>query len=694
MDTFEKDFGSLCFSDSVMRQYLPIEVYNALKRNIDGIEPLSLETANAVAEAMMHWAVSKGATHYCHWFMPMTDLTSEKHDSFLTAGQDGYPILEFSGKNLLKGESDASSFPSGGLRATFEARGYTTWDCTSWAFVREGSLYIPTAFCSYNGEALDKKTPLLRSMDAISAAAVRMLNLCGETEVKRVIPNVGAEQEYFLIDKEVYVRRKDLILTGRTLIGKLPPKGQDLADHYAGSLRKRVSEYMQELDRELWKLGVYAHTRHNESAPAQHELAPVYEIVNIAADHNYLTMTLMKRIAEKHGFVCLLHEKPFNGVNGSGKHNNWSLSADNGLNLLDPGKDIKENKIFLLTLAAVIDAVNRHADLLRMSIATAGNDVRLGSGEAPPAIISIYLGDELTYILEQIKTGGSSKRNAKSVNLDVKSMPSFMQDSTDRNRTSPFAFTGNKFEFRMVGSNSSLGTPNTILNSIVAESMNIIGDRLEKSRDTRKEIDEIIKEYAVKNERIIYNGNNYSKQWREEAARRGLKDIRTTAEALEILKDKKTVKMFGDTKVYSEAETNSRYESLMDQYCKTIKIEGAALSEIIRQDIIPASNRYLSELAKCGKNLIKVNITADYLYSDIKKIISLTESLYLENDALCKLLAALKGTADITKRGHICADEIIPKMAQVRALSDELESIIPADSWPMPGYVALLYSNI
>ena len=599
MSSVPEMFGSLVFNDSTMKERLPKDIYKAFKKTIDEGKPLDLTIANAVANAMKDWAVEKGATHYTHWFQPMTGITAEKHDSFISPVGDKV-IMEFSGKELIKGEPDASSFPSGGIRATFEARGYTAWDPTSYAFIKDGSLCIPTAFCSYTGEVLDKKTPLLRSMEAINTQALRILRLFGNTEAKRVITTVGPEQEYFLIDKEMYKKRKDLIYCGRTLFGARPPKGQELEDHYFGVIKPRVSAYMKELDEELWKLGILAKTKHNEVAPAQHELAPIFTTSNVATDHNQLTMEMMKKVADRHGLVCLLHEKPFAGVNGSGKHNNWSMSTDLGENLLEPGKKPSENKQFLLFLAAVIKGVDEYQDLLRISVASAGNDHRLGANEAPPAIISIFLGDELKDILDAIETGTEYHAQGRAImDTKVAVLPNFYKDTTDRNRTSPFAFTGNKFEFRMLGSSDSIACANIMLNSAVAESLKIYADRLEKAEDFETTLHEMIRKTIKDHKNIIFNGNGYDDTWIKEATeKRGLLNYRTTPDCVPHILDPKNVKMLTSHKVFSEAEIRSRYEITLDNYCKTIIIEANTMVDMARTEIAPAVEAYALSLAR------------------------------------------------------------------------------------------------
>ncbi|MCL2751319.1 MAG: glutamine synthetase III [Firmicutes bacterium] len=681
------DFGSMSFGDGVMQQMLGDEAYGELYEVRQGRAPLTAALADMVAAKMLEWAVGRGATHFCHWFMPLNGLTSEKHDAFI-GRSDGKPILEFSGKNLLKGESDASSFPSGGLRAMFEARGYTAWDCTSPAYVWEGSLYIPTVFCSYNGEALDQKTPLLRSMRALDAAGTRFLRAMGDKSAGGVYPNVGAEQEYFLVDVNRYNARADLKLTGKTLIGKLPPKGQELADHYYGTLKKRVSDFMRDLDAELWRLGVYAKTRHNEAAPAQHELAPLYSPANIAADHNYLTMTVMKRIAQNHGLVCLLHEKPFSGVNGSGKHNNWSLSTDTGVNLLEPGKDVKNNLMFLLTLTAAVSAVDKHTGLLRMAVANAGNDCRLGAGEAPPAIISIYIGDELAGILEEIRSGNGKAARTKSLNLGVAALPEMAVDNSDRNRTSPLAFTGNKFEFRMVGAGAALGSANTVLNSIAAAELDEYAAALEKD-NSKEAVYALIREKLNAHGRVLFNGNSYSDEWKQEAKRRGLPDLSGTAEAVEVLRDNAATEVLVRMGTYSQAEIDSRYQIMTDTYVQTVKIEAATLVDILRRQIAPAAVKHLGKLTEIYNSAVatKLILNLNAIRNDIGELTDNLSVLAREATALNALLVELKSK----KSAAFVRDAILPAMAVARRAADNLERIIPKDKYPMPSYEDILY---
>ncbi|HOM02706.1 MAG TPA: glutamine synthetase III [Acetivibrio sp.] len=690
-------FGSNVFNDAAMRERLPKLAYKALKKTIDEGTPLDRDIAEVVANAMKDWAIDKGATHYTHWFQPMTGITAEKHDSFISPTSDGKVIMEFSGKELIKGESDASSFPSGGLRATFEARGYTAWDCTSPAFVKDNTLYIPTIFCSYNGEVLDKKTPLLRSMEALSKQALRILRLLGNTTAKKVITTVGAEQEYFLIDKTLHDRRKDLIYTGRTLFGAMPPKGQEMEDHYYGTLKERVSAFMKELDRELWKLGVSAKTKHNEVAPAQHEIAPIFHTANIATDHNQLIMDVLKKVAQRHGFVCLLHEKPFAGLNGSGKHNNWSMSTDDGQNLLDPGHTPHENAQFLIFLCAVIKAVDEYPELLRCAASNAGNDHRLGANEAPPAIISIFLGEQLTDILEQIENTGGAKtlKEAKPIKIGVTTLPVLPKDATDRNRTSPFAFTGNKFEFRMVPSSASIAGPVFVLNTIVAEELCQIADRLEKAEDLNAEIHAVLKEIVQNHKRIIFNGNNYSDEWIKEAKRRGLPNIRSTVEATKALIDEKSIRVFEKHKVLNSTELHSRYEIFLENYIKTINIEALTMIEMTKRDIIPAVIAYITKLADSINSVKSSGVNADTsvqaeLLQEVSLLLStLKKNLIALEEATGK---AAHFTGDTFKKSCMYRDDVISKMNELRAVADKLETLVDAKMWPFPTYGELLFN--
>ena len=695
MTTVPESFGSLVFDSRVMKARLSADVYHSLKRTIQKGTKLDLSVANAVAAAMKDWAVENGATHFTHWFQPLTGITAEKHDSFITPAPDGRVIMEFSGKELIKGEPDASSFPSGGLRATFEARGYTAWDPTSYAFIKGKTLCIPTAFCSYGGEALDKKTPLLRSMEALNKQALRILKLFGNDEVKRVTTSVGPEQEYFLIDKAMYDRRRDLIYTGRTLFGAKPPKGQELDDHYFGSIKPRVAAYMEELNEELWKLGVLAKTEHNEVAPSQHELAPIYTTTNIATDHNQLTMEIMQRVAAKHGLVCLLHEKPFAGVNGSGKHNNWSISTDTGMNLLSPGETPYDNAQFLLFLVAVIQAVDNYQGLLRASVATAGNDHRLGANEAPPAVISIFLGDELTAVLDAMETGavyiGAEK---KKMRLGVDALPRFIRDTTDRNRTSPFAFTGNKFEFRMLGSSNSISCANIMLNAAVAESLKLYADALEKAEDFNATLYELIKNTIKAHKRIIFNGNGYDDAWITEATeKRGLLNLRTTPNAIPELLKKKNVDMLTSHKVFSEAELHSRYEIMLENYCKTVCIEAQTMSDMARKQILPAVERYAADVADAAarKKALDPGISCGYEKKLVKKLAVLIDSIDSRTEALDGVIAKLKTLSDVTEEANYIRDEMISRMTELRAAADEAEVMTAESYWPFPTYGDLLF---
>lgn len=688
-------FGSNVFNDAIMRQTLPKQTYQALRRTIETGSILDPQVAEVVASAMKDWALSKGATHFTHWFQPMTGITAEKHDSFISPSSDGRIIMEFSGKELIKGEPDASSFPSGGLRATFEARGYTAWDCTSPAFVKDHSLYIPTAFCAYTGEALDKKTPLLRSMDALSRQAVRVLKLLGQDQVKRVTTTVGPEQEYFLIDKKYYDQRIDLIMTGRTLFGAKPPKGQDLEDHYFGQIKDRIAAFMSDLDHELWKMGVSAKTKHNEVAPAQHELAPIFNTTNIATDHNQLTMETMKKIALRHGLVCLLHEKPFAGVNGSGKHNNWSMSTDDGQNLLEPGKTPHENQQFLLFLSAVIQAVDEYADLLRISAASAGNDHRLGANEAPPAIISIFLGEQLTSILEQIEAGQIACCEAQSLlKLGTSSLPDLAKDSTDRNRTSPFAFTGNKFEFRMVGSSQSIAQCNFTLNTIVAEILSRYAEQLEGAENVADVVNSLIKTAVKDHKRVIFNGNGYSDDWIIEAEKRGLPNIRTTVEAVAAIKSEKNKLLMETHHVLSRKEMDSRAEIQYEIYIKTINIEALTMIEMSRRQLLPAIISYRSQLAAD----IKVIQDIEQDTSVEKKLFaSISEALKNFSQHLSELeqaseQASAMHSQETDKQAEAYRDQVVSAMSALREDADELEMMIDRKYWPLPSYSAMLFN--
>ena len=688
-------FGSLVFNDTVMKARLPKETYKALRNTIQAGKHLDLEVANVVANAMKDWAIEKGATHYTHWFQPMTGVTAEKHDSFISPDKDGKIIMEFSGKELVQGEPDASSFPSGGLRATFEARGYTAWDPTSYAFIKDGTLCIPTAFCSYSGEALDKKTPVLRSMQALNKQALRILKLFGKDEVKKVITTVGPEQEYFLVDKEMYEKRPDLVFCGRTLFGARPPKGQEMEDHYFGTIKPRVSAYMKELEEELWKLGVLAKTKHNEVAPAQHELAPIFTTTNIATDHNQLTMELMKSIANKHGLACLLHEKPFAGVNGSGKHNNWSISTDTGVNLLEPGDTPSENAQFLLFLSAVIKAVDDYQDLLRVSVASAGNDHRLGANEAPPAIVSMFLGDELTDIITAIENGTNYIDKGKSeMEIGVRVLPKFFKDTTDRNRTSPFAFTGNKFEFRMLGSTFSIAGPNIILNTIVAEELRQFADTLEKSNNFDEDLNTLIKNTIRDHKRIIFNGNNYSDDWIEEAEKRGLLNLKTTPDTLPYFIHSKNIELFTKHHVFSESELYSRYEILMENYCKTIHIEALTMIDMVKKYIIPSVLSYqgeIAEIANSKKQLIPT-LQCELEEKLLHNLSRLGNYLYAKLDTLETSVLNAKNHSDLLESAKYYRESIFINMQHLRGVVDELETLIGKDHWPLPTYGELLFS--
>lgn len=695
MKQISEYFGSLVFDDRVMKASLPANVYQSLRKTIDEGAKLESGVANAVAEAMKEWAVTHGATHYTHWFQPLTGITAEKHDSFISPSPDGGVIMEFSGKELIKGEPDASSFPSGGLRATFEARGYTAWDPTSYAFIKEKTLCIPTAFCSYGGEALDKKTPLLRSMKALNKQALRILRLFGDDDVRCVHTSVGTEQEYFLITKEMYEQRKDLRFTGRTLFGAKPPKGQEMDDHYFGAIKPRVEAYMEDLNKELWKLGIFAKTEHNEVAPAQHELAPIYTTTNIATDHNQLTMEMMQKVAEKHGLVCLLHEKPFAGVNGSGKHNNWSLTTDSGVNLLSPGETPHENAQFLLFLCAVIKAVDDYQDLLRISVATAGNDHRLGANEAPPAVVSMFLGDELNAILEAIEHDrpyeGAEKMQMK-LGADV--LPKFRRDTTDRNRTSPFAFTGNKFEFRMLGSSNSIACANIMLNSAVAESLKIYADRLEQAKDFEQTLHAMIQKTIRDHKDIIFNGNGYDDTWIWEATeKRGLKNYRTTPDCMPHLLDEKNVKMLTSHKVFSEAELKSRCEIMLENYCKTIIIEANTMADMARTEIIPAVESYTLELAKTAalKRTVDAALAFRYESTLIRKLSVLTDEMAIRTEALDEVLLKVQETDCVLKQSYQIRDTLLTKMSELRVACDEAETLTAKKYWPFPTYGDLLF---
>ena len=696
MEIVKDYFGSSVFDDRKMKACLPAEVYKAMRKTIDEGKNLNPDVADAVAAAMKEWAVSEGATHYTHWFQPLNGITAEKHDSFISPSPDGGVIMEFSGKELIKGEPDASSFPNGGLRATFEARGYTAWDPTSYAFIKGNTLCIPTAFCSYGGEALDKKTPLLRSMEALNRQALRILRLFGNTKVKSVRSCVGAEQEYFLITEEMYEKRPDLKFTGRTLFGAKPPKSQEMDDHYFGAIKPGVACFMKDLNEELWKLGIMAKTEHNEVAPSQHELAPVYTTANIATDHNQLTMEIMQRVASKHGLVCLLHEKPFAGVNGSGKHNNWSLATDAGQNLLSPGDTPYENAQFLLFLCAVIKAVDDYQDLLRISVATAGNDHRLGANEAPPAVVSIFLGDELTAVLEAIeKDTPYSGMKKKQMKLGVDVLPKFNRDTTDRNRTSPFAFTGNKFEFRMLGSSNSIACANIMLNAAVAESLKIYADRLDQAENFEERLHEIIRMTIQDHNRIIFNGNGYDGSWMKEATeKRGLMNLRTTPDAVPHLLDRKNVRMLVDHGIFTEEELKSRYEITLENYCKTVIIEANTMVSMAKTQIIPAINAYTADLVRSAnaKKILDADISCSYEVKLIKKLTCLTERMAMETDELEQVLLALHDIAETEKASLIIRDQLIQRMGKLRIACDEAETLTAKSWWPYPTYSDLLFS--
>ncbi len=695
MHTVSDYFGSLVFDDRVMRAKLPSDVYASLKRTIDEGASLDAHVADAVATAMRDWAVEHGATHFTHWFQPLTGITAEKHESFISPSPDGGVIMEFSGKELIQGEPDASSFPSGGLRATFEARGYTAWDPTSYAFIKGHTLCIPTAFCSYSGEALDKKTPLLRSMQALNKQALRVLRLFGNEDVKCVHPCVGPEQEYFLIDKAMYEKRKDLVFCGRTLFGAKPPKGQELDDHYFGAIKPRVEAYMEELNTELWKLGIYAKTEHNEVAPSQHELASIYTVANVATDQNQLIMEIMQRVASRHDLVCLLAEKPFAGVNGSGKHNNWSLATDTGVNLFKPGETPYENAQFLLFLCAAVQAVDNYQDLLRLSVATAGNDHRLGANEAPPAVISIFLGDELTAVLDAIETDTPYSGTEKTVlKLGVHVLPKFTRDTTDRNRTSPFAFTGNKFEFRMVGSSDSIACANIMLNAAMAETLKEFADRLEGVSDFESALHDLIKETIKAHKRIIFNGNGYDDAWIKEATeKRGLLNLRTTPDALSTVLEKKNVEMLTSLKIFSEAEIHSRYEICLENYCKTVNIEGLTMVDMARKEILPAVEAYLGNLSGtvAAKTAAVPGLACKYEKDLISKLSKLADEISDAASSLDTTLIRLKAIPDITDAAYVIRDVVLQKMAELRVVCDEAESITADKYWPFPTYGDLLF---
>ena len=687
-------FGSMVFDDATMKERLPKETYKALKKTMKNGDPLDINVANIVANAMKDWALEKGATHYTHWFQPMTGVTAEKHDSFINPTDDGKGIMEFSGKELIKGEPDASSFPSGGIRATFEARGYTAWDPTSYAFVKDGTLCIPTAFCSYTGEALDKKTPLLRSMERVSAEAVRVLHLLGDKDTTRVVTTVGPEQEYFLIDKDLYDQRKDLILTGRTLFGAKAPKGQELEDHYFGSIKPRVMAFMQDLDEELWKLGIYSKTRHNEVAPAQHEMAPIFTTTNLATDHNQLTMEVMRKVAQKHNLVCLLHEKPFAGVNGSGKHNNWSMSTNTGRNLLSPGKNPAQNTEFLLFLAAIIKGVYEYQDLLRISVASAGNDHRLGANEAPPAIISMFIGDDLKAVMDSIISGTEAvAAGTQKLELGVDVLPDFKKDTTDRNRTSPFAFTGNKFEFRSLGSSLNIACPNIMLNTIVAEELSQFADELEKADDLDTAVKALIKRVFTDYQDIVFNGDNYSPEWVVEAERRGLLNLRSMPEAMPHFIDKKNVELFTKHNVHTKREMYSRYEIQQEEYGKVINIEALTMLDMAKKDIFPAVSAYVAELASAcnAKKALSESLPCDAEIKVIEKLSKLLVCFQNKIEALEAKVNEAKGIEDVADQAMFYGKEVFGAMNELRAIGDEMETSTAADYWPYPSYAELLF---
>ncbi len=688
-------FGSAVFNDETMKKYLPKGTYKELKKTIEDGKPLDINIANIVAHAMKEWAIENGATHFTHWFQPMTGITAEKHDSFISPVAGGGVIMEFSGKELIKGEPDASSFPSGGIRATFEARGYTAWDPTSYAFIKDGSLCIPTAFCSYTGEALDKKTPLLRSMECINTQALRVLRVFGDTETTHVSTTVGPEQEYFLVDKKVYEKRKDLIYCGRTLFGARPPKGQELDDHYFGSIKPRVSAYMKDLEQELWKYGIYAKTKHNEVAPAQHELAPIFDTTNIATDHNQLTMEIMKKVAEKHDLVCLIHEKPFAGVNGSGKHNNWSMSTNKGKNLLDPTKNPRQNIQFLVFLAAVIRAVDEHQDLLRISVASAGNDHRLGANEAPPAIISMYLGDDLTEVLRSVLSGKEYVADGKPImetTADV--LPNFTKDTSDRNRTSPFAFTGNKFEFRMLGSAENIACANFMINTMVADVLEDFANQLEKADDVNAAAEALVKKTVEEHKRIIFNGNNYSEEWVEEAEKRGLLNLRSLPDALPLYTSEKNIKLFTKHNVLTEVELRSRRDVLLEKYSKIINIEALTALDMAKKDIVPAVTAYIKELAETV-SLVKAvdpELVPTAESELLKKLSGLLNCFVKKIEILDKAVVGAKDIEDEAESAKYFKDQVLAAMQELRAVADEMESNMSSKAWPYPSYGTLLFS--
>ncbi len=695
-DSAMGQFGSHAFNIATMRERLPKGVFQSLKKTLEGAQPLDPATADVIANAMKDWAIAKGATHYCHWFQPMTGLTAEKHDSFIAPTPEGKTIMEFSGKELIRGEPDASSFPSGGLRATFEARGYTAWDCTSPVFIKEDgkniTMYIPCAFCSYTGSALDKKTPLLRSMDALNRQAMRVLRALGNTTSRSVTSTCGPEQEYFLVDRSFYEKRLDLLLTGRTLFGARPPRGQELSDHYFGTLHERVASFMNEVNSELWKLGVAAKTQHNEVSPAQYELAPVFSTVNVATDHNQLTMETLRKVALRHDFVCLLHEKPFAGVNGSGKHNNWSLVTDDGINLLDPGETPHDNMVFMMMVCAVVHAVDTHAALLRASVANSGNDHRLGAHEAPPAIVSIFLGEQLTDIFEQLGRGGAKKSTkAGELRLGVSTLPQLPKDTTDRNRTSPFAFTGNKFEFRMVGSSQSVSGPNFVLNTIVAESLSRFADELERTDNVVSAAQEILTRVAAENARVIYNGDNYTEQWVAEAERRGLPHMRSTVESLECIPSKEHSAMFVRHGVLTKQELAARTEILQETYCMLINIEARTMVSMARRQILPACCEYATRLADSATAISEAGVDAATQTRMLTRVTQLISALDKGVEVLEAAAAKASQAGNLTRQARAYRDTVVPAMATVRAAADELETIVDAELWPLPTYAEMLF---
>ena len=693
MEKLTEIFGQLVFDERVMKERLSEQVYKSLKKTIDEGAQLDITVADAVADAMKEWAVDKGATHFTHWFQPLTGITAEKHDSFISPCKEGGVIMEFSGKELIKGEPDASSFPSGGLRATFEARGYTAWDPTSYAFIKGKTLCIPTAFCSYGGEALDKKTPLLRSMDALNRQALRILRLFGKDDVRYVKACVGPEQEYFLISKDVYEKRKDLVCTGRTLFGARPPKGQEMGDHYFGTIKPKVAEFMEDLNVELWRLGIFAKTEHNEVAPSQHELAPIYTTANIATDHNQLTMEIMQKVAARHGLVCILHEKPFAGVNGSGKHNNWSIQTDTGVNLLKPGDTPHENAQFLLFLCAVIKAVDDYQDLLRLSVATAGNDHRLGANEAPPAIVSMFLGDELTEVLEAIENDAPyNGAGRKEMKLGVPTLPKFFRDTTDRNRTSPFAFTGNKFEFRMLGSSNSIACANIMLNSAVADTLRIFADRLENAADMKEELHALLKDTVRDHKRIIFNGNGYDGDWVTEAEKRGLLNLRTTPDCMPKLLDEKNVKMLTGLGVFSAVELKSRCDIMLENYVKCVCIESNTMTDMANKEILPAIMAYSLQLAGSEITKKQLGIPCAYETETANRLSALADMIMNKAKELAAVTEEVKTVTDVKLQSLAVRDKMLPVMADLRAYADEAESLTAESAWPYPTYDKLLFS--